>query len=889
MEKSPSAEELLRKIQVLEARHAFMKQQISARLESTTESQQHYLNILQSMGQALFIYDLNHRIIFWNQGAETIYGYTAGEVIGRTPTEMIVQPADAAFSDMIIERTVSGETWSGEFPTTNKSGERFVVICVNTPFRDEYGNLVGAMSLSTDSRPYLQQQTSIALKMSNLEALKVKMKLKTGQKFNYNQDYSDTVSPRGHLPLSPFGVFSSTDSEEHFSIKLSEENRPAIRKYLSSKPEKWMVKESDKEIVSLDPRIGGLQTRLIGRNNNIEASGLRLSTLHVNNNTSSMDYEILWEDLRTKQRIGQGSCGTVYQGLWFGSDVALKVLTYQEFSDDLIASFRQEVADFGLSRIKHQTYLKTKSGKGTPQWMAPEIIRSEQADEKSDIYSYGVVLWEIITGKVPWDDLNTMQVIAAVGFMNRRLEIPKDVDPLWTSLIESCWCRNRGAETVYGYTAGEVIGKNPTELLTEPKDASLSHFILEKTVHGESWRGHFPIKNRSGEIFVVVGSNTPFRDGNGRLVGGMCVSTDSRPYQETTVGLINSKQPTPIALKISNLALKVRLKMKTIAGAGDVFQSEESVPNGHHVASSPFGIFYSTDTQEEHSSRKLSEKNKPEYLSSKAQEWIVKQDEKETVFFDTGFGAPAKLDCQNSTKNRLDDEILWEDLITKQQIGRGSCGTVYHGLWYGSDVAIKVFAYQDFSDDVLLSFRQEVSLMKKLRHPNILLFMGAVTSSPPHLCIVTEFLPRNAARLDWKRRLQMAIDIVGDFGLSRIKHQTYLKTKSGRGTPQWMAPEVICNEQGESGDEKSDVYSYGVVLWEIVTEKIPWEDLNQMQVIAAVGFMNQRLEIPKDVDPLWASLIQSCWRSEPQSRPTFQEILYKLKDLRKKFAVEPRR
>ncbi|GKD70158.1 dual specificity protein kinase splA-like protein, partial [Tanacetum coccineum] len=104
--------------------------------------------------------------------------------------------------------------------------------------------------------------------------------------------------------------------------------------------------------------------------------------------------------------------------------------------------------------------------------------------------------------------------------------------------------------------------------------------------------------------------------------------------------------------------------------------------------------------------------------------------------------------------------------------------------------------------------------------------------------------------------------------------------------PQWMAPEVLRNKYA---NEKSDVYSYGVVLWELTTKKIPWADLNIMQVIGAVGFMNQRLEIPKDVDPEWASLIESCWCSEPQSQPTFQEILSNLKDLQKKFATKRRR
>ncbi|XWS10526.1 hypothetical protein CRYUN_Cryun38cG0003100 [Craigia yunnanensis] len=100
-----------------------------------------------------------------------------------------------------------------------------------------------------------------------------------------------------------------------------------------------------------------------------------------------------------------------------------------------------KVGDFGLSRLKHETYLTTKTGKGTPQWMAPEVLRNEPSDEKSDVYSFGVILWELATEKIPWDNLNSMQMIGAVGFMNQRLEIPKEVDPRWASIIESCWHR----------------------------------------------------------------------------------------------------------------------------------------------------------------------------------------------------------------------------------------------------------------------------------------------------------------------------------------------------------------------------------------------------------------------------------------------------------------
>ena len=77
-----------------------------------------------------------------------------------------------------------------------------------------------------------------------------------------------------------------------------------------------------------------------------------------------------------------------------------------------------------------------------------------------------------------------------------------------------------------------------------------------------------------------------------------------------------------------------------------------------------------------------------------------------------------------------------------------------------------------------------------------------------------------------------------------------------------------------------------MILWELATEKIPWDSLNSMQVVGAVGFMNQRLDIPKNVNPQWASIIESCWHSEPQCRPSFQELVEKLKDLQRQYIIQ---
>lgn len=154
-----------------------------------------------------------------------------------------------------------------------------------------------------------------------------------------------------------------------------------------------------------------------------------------------------------------------------------------------------------------------------------------------------------------------------------------------------------------------------------------------------------------------------------------------------------------------------------------------------------------------------------------------------------GSSSSSAVNKSNMDTDSLDYEISWEDLTIGEQIGQGSCGTVYHALWYGSDVAVKVFSKPQYSDDAMLSFRKEVSLMKRLRHPNVLLFMGAVTS-PQHLCIVTEFLPRgslfrllqrNTSRLDWRRRVHMALDIVSIMRSSL--HMEYACPRKGQLIP----------------------------------------------------------------------------------------------------------
>ncbi|XP_073144613.1 probable serine/threonine-protein kinase SIS8 [Henckelia pumila] len=93
-----------------------------------------------------------------------------------------------------------------------------------------------------------------------------------------------------------------------------------------------------------------------------------------------------------------------------------------------------------------------------------------------------------------------------------------------------------------------------------------------------------------------------------------------------------------------------------------------------------------------------------------------------------------------------------------------------------------------------------------------------------------------------------------------------------------MAPEILRNEPS---NEKFDVYSFGVILWELFTLQQPWGGMNPMQVVGVVGFQHRRLEIPDNMDPVVADIIRKCWQTDPKLRPSFTEIVALLKPLQK--------
>ncbi|XP_030523738.1 serine/threonine-protein kinase STY17-like isoform X2 [Rhodamnia argentea] len=266
-------------------------------------------------------------------------------------------------------------------------------------------------------------------------------------------------------------------------------------------------------------------------------------------------------------------------------------------------------------------------------------------------------------------------------------------------------------------------------------------------------------------------------------------------------------------------------------------------------------------------------------------------------------------------------EIDLRQLDTGVKVASGSFGDLYRGTYCGQEVAIKILKPGRVNTAILRDFAQEIYIMRKIRHKNVVQFIGACTRTP-NLCIVTEFMSKGSI-YDFLHKqngafklpslLKVAVDVskgmnylhqnniihrdlktanllmdenevvkVADFGVARVQAETGVMTAE-TGTYRWMAPEVIEHRQY---DHKADIFSFGIVLWELLTGELPYTYLTPLQAAIGVVQKGLRPSIPKGTIPELAELLQRCWQQDPKRRPNFSEILEILQQIAKEVGEE---
>jgi len=215
-----------------------------------------------------------------------------------------------------------------------------------------------------------------------------------------------------------------------------------------------------------------------------------------------------------------------------------------------------------------------------------------------------------------------------------------------------------------------------------------------------------------------------------------------------------------------------------------------------------------------------------------------------------------------------------------------------------------------------VDFKREISILGKLRHPNVVLFMGASTADVNNMAIVTELVEGGnlhdvlyvqKKKFDLKTNLGLFKQIsfglnylhlsniihrdlklpnilvdkfltvkLCDLGLSCVKNPAK-QINEAVGSPLWRAPEILLRK---TYDQSCDVYSFALCIWELLSLEQPYLDIEDWdQLVEEVAVKGKRPNIPSFVPTDLATLLKTSWDADPKKRPNFGQIIAVLERL----------
>ncbi|KAK1221566.1 Rho guanine nucleotide exchange factor [Marasmius sp. AFHP31] len=549
------------------------------------------------------------------------------------------------------------------------------------------------------------------------------------------------------------------------------------------------------------------------------------------------------------------------------------------------ADERALIGDFGLSRVVEThtpgLFNSTTRAKGTIRWLSPELLKSDppcQTSERSDIYAYAGVCYEIFTGKQPFFKLHDVAIYDAVVNRGERPHRPEEAgelsDPMW-EIMMSCWQHDQRLRP----SVDDVFAR--VGQLQDPKTGFAAR--LRSALDSSS--------SSHAQIWLDV----------------------EYPPVDTAVldRLLSERKSTPSIHGPDNREIRLDVIMRNdTANSGEV---PRVLQEKGAVHTRIYDVQHREERTEVSWARGDGAQRYLDILYALLDNARIPSQSHSTIL---------ELICNLSKSSGLRPKGLTTPNITRSSecpVAGGSFTEVWKGAYRGDIVCVKGCRVLKNSDvqKLVKVYVQETIIWSRLRHPNLLPFVEIYyltevsymsTSSPwmqrgnleqflnftpkehvDHLALAFDvasglaFLHHtNIVHGDLKGvNILITPDLracIGSFGSALTALDSYDDDDSLNdclpSSMRWMAPELLNTELPVSTTQ-SDMFAYGCVCYEIFTGRIPFYDLSDTSALYALVFRRQHPSRPADLnpdDPIW-EFITSFWNHDPSLRPTAADAL----------------
>ncbi len=583
---------------------------------------------------------------------------------------------------------------------------------------------------------------------------------------------------------------------------------------------------------------------------------------------------------------------------------------------------RVKLGDFGLAkqRLGVMTVAFANSHDlGKLAWLAPELLsKAGERTFASDVYSFGMVIWELLTGYEPFGSkkgLSEEKLIDVIkkGDVLKYHVLPTHTPPWVVAIFEAC-LKSTPAERPVMSEILEVLF-----LAIDPQ--RYVKLYDTKTRAASSWLQDILTSLQSTPEVAMLMNSTD---------AGIA---DSDSEHEGTPDSDSDENPASVSSTASHTAFKrsqnasVGMTTTTPSASSSRWSKTATTTPRTPVGATPHTGFLSSlpsiqgSLLSAHSPLKTVSPSNP--VSSVQQTNMPRELPSTPSSTKVNTSTPTLVRIATTPESGVIPPHLIHVDVTKK-LGSGGFGVVYQGKYRGQAVAVKEILVQALSPKAQQEFMWESKTMLQLRDPSVVHLYGVTNESPYRM--VLEFCElesldrylqkRPVAEVSWELRFHLSTGIasglhylhtynpiiihgdlkslnvlltgnpdcpkvkIGDFGMALLKTETQSKTtRTGSSTSKgltvsWAAPELFSLKGKKT--PASDMYAFGITLWEIATHAYPYANCPDPMIIRTSVVSGEREDVPENTPALFKKVMTDCWSQNPTDRPFAESVLGQL-------------